>query len=97
MMTFMQKENQEKEKHGLKNLLLKCIIKVLQAFTRIEIQKDTGDFRLLDRRCIEALKSIRETQRYTKGLFSWIGYNKKKSYMLEIQEQQDKQNGITGI
>ncbi len=52
--------------------------KVLQMFTKIEIQKDTGDFRLLDRRCVEALKSIRESQRYTKGLFSWIGYNKKE-------------------
>jgi len=62
----------------LKKFTSKMYYKVLQAFTRIEIQKDTGDFRLLDRRCVEALKSIRETQRYTKGLFSWIGYNKKE-------------------
>ena len=52
--------------------------KTLQSVTKIEIQKDTGDFRLLDRRCVEALKQIRESQRYTKGLFSWIGYNKKE-------------------
>ena len=52
--------------------------KVLQGFTKIQIQKDTGDFRLLDRRCVEALKSMRESQRYTKGMFSWIGYNKKE-------------------
>ena len=62
----------------LKKITSKMYYKVLQAFTRIEIQKDTGDFRLLDRRCVEALKSMRETQRYTKGLFSWIGYNKKE-------------------
>lgn len=62
----------------LKKFTSKMYYKVLQAFTRIEIQKDTGDFRLLDRRCVEALKSIRESQRYTKGLFSWIGYNKKE-------------------
>ncbi len=62
----------------LKKMTSKMYYKVLQAFTRIEIQKDTGDFRLLDRRCVEALKSMRETQRYTKGLFSWIGYNKKE-------------------
>lgn len=52
--------------------------KILQKTTRIPIQENTGDFRLLDRRCIEALKKIRETQRYTKGMFSWIGYNKKE-------------------
>jgi polyisoprenyl-phosphate glycosyltransferase len=52
--------------------------KILQKFTKIDIQENTGDFRLLDRRCIEALKQLRETQRYTKGMFSWIGYNKKE-------------------
>lgn len=52
--------------------------KILQKSSRIPIQENTGDFRLLDRRCIEALKQIRESQRYTKGMFSWIGYNKKE-------------------
>ncbi|EDX67334.1 MULTISPECIES: glycosyltransferase family 2 protein [Bacillus] len=51
---------------------------LLKKTTRIPIQENTGDFRLLDRRCVEALKKIRETQRYTKGMFSWIGYNKKE-------------------
>lgn len=51
--------------------------KVLQKTTRIPIQRDTGDFRLLDRSCIEALKRMRETERNTKGLYSWIGFRKK--------------------
>lgn len=52
--------------------------KILQHSTRIPIQVDTGDFRLLDRRCIEALKQFRESERYTKGMFSWIGFKKKE-------------------
>lgn len=52
--------------------------KILQKTTNIPIQIDTGDFRLLDRRCVEALKQIRESERYTKGMFSWIGYKKKE-------------------
>ncbi len=52
--------------------------RLLQRSTSIPIQTDTGDFRLLDRRCVEALKQFRESQRYTKGLFSWIGYHKKE-------------------
>lgn len=52
--------------------------KLLQKSTSIPIQRDTGDFRLLDRRCIDALKQIRESERYTKGMFSWIGYRKKE-------------------
>ena len=62
----------------MKKFTSKMYYKMLQSVTNIEIQKDTGDFRLLDRRCVEALKSIRESQRYTKGLFSFIGYNKKE-------------------
>lgn len=50
--------------------------KLLQKSTRIPIQRDTGDFRLLDRRCVEALKHLRESQRNTKALFSWIGFKK---------------------
>lgn len=52
--------------------------KILQKSTNIPIQQDTGDFRLLDKRCVEALRQFRESQRYTKGMFSWIGYKKKE-------------------
>ena len=52
--------------------------KLLQKSTNIPIQQDTGDFRLLDKRCVEALRQFRESQRNAKGMFSWIGYNKKE-------------------
>ena len=52
--------------------------RILQRVSRIPIQADVGDFRLLDRECVDALKQIRESQRYTKGLFSWIGFDKKE-------------------
>ncbi|NLC87205.1 MAG: glycosyltransferase family 2 protein [Clostridiaceae bacterium] len=62
----------------LKKFTSKMYYKVLQSLTRIPIQKDTGDFRLLDRRCVNALKKLRESQRCSKSMFSWIGYNKKE-------------------
>lgn len=62
----------------LKKFTSKMYYKVLQKMTRIEIQRDTGDFRLLDRRCVNALIQLRETQRCSKSMFSWIGYNKKE-------------------
>jgi glycosyltransferase involved in cell wall biosynthesis len=52
--------------------------KTLQKSTSIPIQQDTGDFRLLDKRCVLALRQFRESERYTKGMFSWIGYKKKE-------------------
>lgn len=72
------KRRSRKGETFLKKFTSKMYYKTLQSVTNIEIQKDTGDFRLLDRRCVEALKSMRESQRYTKGLFSWIGYKKKE-------------------
>lgn len=52
--------------------------RILQRFAYIDIPADVGDFRLLDRQAVNALCSLRERQRYTKGLYSWIGYNKKE-------------------
>ena len=72
------KRRSRKGETFLKKFTSKMYYKTLQSVTNIEIQKDTGDFRLLDRRCVEALKQLRESQRYTKGLFSWIGYKKKE-------------------
>ena len=62
----------------LKKFTSKMYYKILQKMTKIEIQRDTGDFRLLDRRCVNALKKLRESQRNTKSMFSWIGYKKKE-------------------
>ncbi|MDN5275183.1 MAG: hypothetical protein JWP06_1084 [Candidatus Saccharibacteria bacterium] len=61
-----------------KKVTSETFYKLLQKSTSIPIQRDTGDFRLLSRRCIEALRQFRESQRYTKGMFSWIGYKKKE-------------------
>lgn len=72
------KRKSRKGETFMKKFTSKMYYKTLQSVTNIEIQKDTGDFRLLDRRCVEALKSMRESERYTKGLFSFIGYNKKE-------------------
>ena len=61
----------------LKKFTSKMYYRVLQMLTTVPIQKDTGDFRLLDRRCVNALKKLRETDRNSKSMFSWIGYKKK--------------------
>ncbi len=61
-----------------KKFTSKTFYRVLQSVSDVPIQKDTGDFRLLSRRAIEALKSFPERQRYTKGMFSLIGFKKKE-------------------
>jgi len=51
---------------------------ILQKLSNAPMQRDVGDFRLLDRQCLNALRMMRESQRYNKGLFSWIGFEKKE-------------------
>ena len=63
---------------SLKKFTSKMYYKTLQGVTHIPIQEDTGDFRLLDRRVVEALKEFRESQRNTKAMFSWVGFHKKE-------------------
>lgn len=72
------KRRSRKGETWLKKFTSKMYYKILQKTTKIEIQKDTGDFRLLDKRCVNALKKLREAERNTKSMFSWIGYKKKE-------------------
>ncbi len=72
------KRNSRKGETWLKKFTSKMYYRVLQHLTNIPIQEDTGDFRLLDKRCVNALKKMRESQRQSKSMFSWIGYKKKE-------------------
>lgn len=62
---------------------------ILQRMSDVKILENVGDFRLLDRKCIDALRTMRETQRYTKGMFCWIGFRKKEI----VFEQHDRVAG----
>ncbi len=50
----------------------------MQRVTRVPIQEDTGDFRLLDKRVVNAIKEYRESQRNAKAIFSQVGFHKKE-------------------
>lgn len=48
--------------------------RLMQRIARIDIPQNTGDFRLMTRQVIDALRELRETHRFMKGLFSWVGF-----------------------
>ncbi len=62
----------------LKKFTSKQYYKTLQKVTHVPIQEDTGDFRLLDRRVVEAITQFRDSQRNAKAIFSWVGFKKKE-------------------
>lgn len=51
--------------------------RIIQKLSRVRIPEDTGDYRLLSRRAVDALGQLREQHRFMKGLFAWIGYPQK--------------------
>ena len=67
----------------LRRRLSLLFYKILQQSSRFDVLPNVGDFRLLDRKCINALKKMRESERYTKGMYGWIGFKKKE---LEFQQ-----------
>ncbi len=83
------KRNERGGESYLRKKTSRWFYQLLQKLASIPIQQDTGDFRLLDKVCINALRKIRESQRYTKGMYSWIGFNKKEI----IFDQQERVSG----
>ncbi len=61
----------------LKIFTAKWFYYTINRLSEVEIPRDAGDFRLLSRRAVEALKSMPERHRYMKGLYAWIGFPQK--------------------
>jgi dolichol-phosphate mannosyltransferase len=49
--------------------------RLLQRLADVELPADVGDFRLLDRKALDAYREMRESDRYVRGMVSWIGFN----------------------
>jgi glycosyltransferase involved in cell wall biosynthesis len=62
---------------ALKKTTAYFFYRLIQAATRVKIPADTGDFRLLSRRAVEALNTLREQHRFMKGLYAWHGFPQK--------------------
>lgn len=58
----------------LKKTSAHLFYRIIGRLTGIDIPRDTGDFRLMNDRAIEALRRLREHHRFMKGLFAWIGF-----------------------
>ncbi|HET7664003.1 MAG TPA: glycosyltransferase [Rhodanobacteraceae bacterium] len=61
----------------IKRVTASAFYHTLERMSDIPIPRDTGDFRLMSRRAVGAMRQLRERQRFMKGLFAWIGYPQK--------------------
>ena len=60
----------------LKRFTADAFYKTIGKMSRVNIPPNTGDFRLLDRKVVEALKQLPERTRFMKGIFAWVGFKK---------------------
>lgn len=59
-----------------RKIFTKTYYGLLNKSTRVDVLPNVGDFRLLDRKVVSAICEMRESQRYTKGLYCWVGFKK---------------------
>lgn len=52
----------------------KLFYRLIHRITSVKIPLDTGDFRLMDRRVVEAIRGMRETNRFLRGMVPWVGF-----------------------
>lgn len=64
----------------LKRLFAYAFYRFISRVTRVNIPPDTGDFRLMGRKAIDALQSLRERHRFVRGMVSWVGFRQTPVY-----------------
>lgn len=72
-----------KERHGeswFKEWTAKLFYRLIYRITDVDIPKDTGDFRLMDRKVVKVLRTLRERSRFMRGLSAWVGFRQTGVY-----------------
>lgn len=76
------KRKQRKRETTFKLFTAKAFYKLINMLSEIKIPFDTGDFRLMDRKAVDALNSMSEQYRFVRGMVSWVGF-KQKEYLYD--------------
>ena len=80
------KRKTRKGESKFKLLTAKMFYKTLNALSDVEIPKDTGDFRLVDKKVVDIINSLPEHNKFLRGLFSWVGFEQ-EPFEYERQER----------
>jgi polyisoprenyl-phosphate glycosyltransferase len=86
------KRNKRKQESFFKIFTAKVFYRILQAMTSFAIPVDVGDFRLVDKSVIDALKKMEERQKFLRGQIAWLGFSQTAIYY----DREPRKNGVTG-
>jgi glycosyltransferase involved in cell wall biosynthesis len=84
-MVYGVRKNRDTESY-VKKSLARLFYWLMTKITKIDIPNNAGDFRLLDRKVINALNQFQERSRFMKGLYAWVGF-KKIAVPYEVQDR----------
>lgn len=74
------KRNSRAGESTFKKLTASLFYKFINVMCQIEIPRDTGDFRLIDRKVLESLKGMKELHRFIRGMVPWVGFKSEPFY-----------------
>ena len=72
-MVYARRRNRDGDS-WLKRCTARSFYRLMQHMGDLKLPEDTGDFRLMSRRVVDAVRQLREQHRFMKGLFAWVGY-----------------------
>lgn len=78
--------------HWLKMLVTKIGYRFINAISEIELQVDSGDFKLLSRRAVDNLLQLKEDKPYIRGLVSWIGFKQVQVFYERLERFDGREN-----
>lgn len=70
-------------KKGFKHLFSSLFYKISNSMTDVEMKQNTQDFRMMTRQMVDSILEMTETQRFTKGIFAWVGFD---TYWIEHED-----------
>jgi len=85
-----QRKNREKESF-IKKFLANSFYKIFNKISSFKLYPDVGEFRLMNRQSVDAVKSLTENQRFMRGIMSWVGFK----YTIIKFENQERHSGTT--
>lgn len=77
----------------LRRFMAKAFYRVFAAVSNVKLMEGLGDFILLDRKVVDALLALPERERFTKGLYAWVGF-KREAVPFEVAERAGGQSGF---
>jgi len=88
------KRSTRKGESAFKLMTAKMFYSTLNALSDVEIPKDTGEFRLVDRKIVDVINNLPEHNKFLRGLFSWVGF-KQVPYEYNREERKEGQTKFT--